>query len=175
MVNITELRIMVGKFVKVVGCADPEEAAILMLARQVKNLELDMCRKVFTIMFERVEYRIFPLASEWSAVIKMLKDAEHAAEQNKIAKQAFYSVPTEFAGEDEKPTDADWAAINKILSDFGVNHSIPAEDSRAYMSPEECMIGWQKRQDELHDAIRHLDRQGLIQPGQKKKKEKAHA
>lgn len=175
MVNITEIRTMVGKFVKVVNCADPEEAAVLMLARQMKNLELDMCREVFTIMFERVEFRIFPLASEWAAVIKMLKDKEHSAEQNKIVMQALHSNSKKFEEfPDEKPTDADWAEINKMLSDFGVKHSIPAEDARPYMSPEECMIGWQKRQDELHEAIRHLDRQGLIQPG-KKKREKTHA
>lgn len=160
--EIQRVRTMVKKFCEVVGVAPPHESAVLALSKSIRNLSELASAKAFRSMSLSWKYPTFPRPADWSGVIDQMR----AIDETEQRKQQFYSSPA------ERPTDADWAKFNRKIEEFGVAHSIPEEDQREYLSPEEAMIGWKKRQNELQRSISHLESSGLIGKTGTKKKEK---
>ena len=160
--EIPRVRTMVKKFCEVVGVAPPHESAVLALSKSIRNMSEVASAKAFLSMSLSWKYPTFPRPADWSGVIDQMRAIDETEQRKKV----FYSSP------EDKPTDSDWEEFNRMIEKMGIAHSIPEEEKKECLTPEEAMEGWQRRQDELHASIRFLDANGLIGKTGVKKKEK---
>jgi hypothetical protein len=144
--DMTTINNMIDKFCQLLNLPMPHEVARLNLCRKMAHLSAEASRKSFRSMADFWKYNNFPPPAEWSVVIEQSSFIDESASRA----EAF------ICKDEEKPSLEDWDNFNKTIALFCNDKSIPDEE-KPYLTPEVAMIGWQKRHDELHSAIKHLN------------------